>query len=108
MIRDLDIFVLSSLAEGFPFAALEAMAAGKPSVMTRCGGPEEVLTNGETGFLVPVADPQALAGKILELVEAPRTAAAMGKLAREEVERRYSLTGMLANYERLYARLCRR
>jgi glycosyltransferase involved in cell wall biosynthesis len=105
MLADFDVFVLSSLDEGFPFAAIEAMAAGLPSVMTRCGGPEEVADDGVTGYLVPVADARALADGILKLLSSPELAQRMGRAAREKIVHNFSLTGMLAQYERLYERL---
>lgn len=105
LLSDLNVFVLSSLNEGFPFAAIEAMAAGKPSVMTRCGGPEEVVEEGVTGYLVPVADEAALASRVTALLLDPARAEEMGRAARARVEREFSLAGMLRNYESLYARL---
>ncbi len=55
-----DVFVLPSLGETFGVVVCEAMACGKPVIATRCGGPEFVVTP-ETGILVDVADPLALA-----------------------------------------------
>ena len=58
-----DLFVLPSRAETFGVVAVEALASGKPVVVTRCGGPEDFVTD-ETGMLVPVGDDQALADAI--------------------------------------------
>jgi glycosyltransferase involved in cell wall biosynthesis len=52
LLRTLDVFVVPSHQEGLCIAALEAMACGCPVVSTRCGGPEEFVIDGETGFLV--------------------------------------------------------
>lgn len=49
----MDVFVLTSLWEGLPIAVLEAMASQVPVVATHTGGISEVITEGETGFLVP-------------------------------------------------------
>ncbi len=63
------VFVLSSLSEGFPNVLLEAMALGVPPIATRCQtGPEEIIKHGENGLLVPVADENALAEAIRELL----------------------------------------
>jgi L-malate glycosyltransferase len=58
-----DLFVLPSRAETFGVVAAEAMMVGRPVVATRCGGPEDFVTD-ETGVLVPVDDDQALADAI--------------------------------------------
>jgi glycosyltransferase involved in cell wall biosynthesis len=66
------LFVLSSAWEGFGMVLVEAMAAGTPVVSTDCpSGPREILLDGELGPLVPVSDPQTLAGAILETLNAP-------------------------------------
>jgi glycosyltransferase involved in cell wall biosynthesis len=105
ILSDLDLFVLSSLSEGFPLAVLEAMAASKPVVVTRSGGPEELVDDGRTGFLVPPSDPQALAEKICELLSDPGKAAALGRAARAKVESQFPIEKMIENYEQLYDRL---
>jgi glycosyltransferase involved in cell wall biosynthesis len=108
LLRDFDVFVMSSVTEGLPFAAVEAMAAGKPSVMTRCGGPEEILEDGIDGYLVPVGDHTALARRIVELMLAPGRAAAMGEAARAKILRDFTVEKMIGRYEALYARLLAR
>jgi glycosyltransferase involved in cell wall biosynthesis len=107
ILSELDVFVLSSTAEGFPLVTLEAMAAGKPVVVTRCGGPQEVVDDGQTGFLVPNRDSEALAGRISEILAAPHRAAEMGSAARCKVMREFSIAKMIANYEALYRNLLR-
>lgn len=62
-----DVFVLSSLHETFGVVVGEAMACGKPVISTRCGGPEFVV-NDETGLLVDVAKPEALAAAMAEFI----------------------------------------
>ena len=63
------VFVLSSRSEGMPNALIEAMAAGVPSVATRCDmGPDELIRNGENGLLVPVEDADAMSDAILRIL----------------------------------------
>ena len=66
--QNAELFVLSSNQEGLGISVLEAMACGTPVVATRCGGPESVLKEGETGFMVPVNDYDAMSERILKLL----------------------------------------
>jgi glycosyltransferase involved in cell wall biosynthesis len=104
ILQDLDVFVLSSVSEGLPLVMLEAMAAGKPVVVTRCGGPQEVIEDGRTGFLVPPADADALAAKICEVVSDSARAAALGRAAREKANSKFTQKKMVGDYQHLYER----
>ena len=64
VIQESDILLLSSVEEGIANVVLEAMAMGTIVLSTNCGGMDEVITDGENGFLVPVRNPQAIAAKI--------------------------------------------
>jgi glycosyltransferase involved in cell wall biosynthesis len=96
------LFVLSSLSEGVSLTLLEAMASGLPVVATRVGGNPEVVADGQTGRLVPSADPEALAAALLELWRDPDAGRRMGAAGRARVERHFDVTGMVAAYESLY------
>lgn len=89
--RNALFFVLSSDEEGLGIVVLEAMASGLPVVSTRCGGPETSVINGETGFLVPAGDAEALADAIRNLLDDPMLRSRMGEAARYRAEDRYSL-----------------
>jgi glycosyltransferase involved in cell wall biosynthesis len=108
ILRDLDVFVLPSSSEGLPFVALEAMAAGRPSVMTRCGGPEEIVRDGVTGYLVPVGDEVSLADRVCEFLADPALASRFGSAARERIHSHFNVDQMIARYEELYTRLLQR
>ena len=104
-LRGVDLFVLSSRSEGFSIATLEAMATGLPVIATRCGGPEEIVTHGHDGLLVPVADPAALAGAVQSVLSDPGRRASLGAAARETVLRRFSSQRVVGAYATVYAEL---
>lgn len=80
--QDADLFVLPSKQEGLGIVVLEAMAAGLPVVSTRCGGPEMLVRDGETGLLVPTDDAEAMAQAILRLAASRNQRKVMGANAR--------------------------
>jgi glycosyltransferase involved in cell wall biosynthesis len=98
----MDVFVLSSREEGIPNALLEAMAAGRPCVATAVGGTPEVLADGRTGWLVPPADPAALAQALAQALGDRVEAARRGLAAREETTRRRSIGAMVRAFEDFY------
>lgn len=102
LLRGLDVFVLPSLAEGISNTILEAMACGLPVVATRVGGNPELVTEGETGMLVPAADPVALAGALGHYLRDPSLARRHGRAGRERVEREFSLHAMVQRYLAVY------
>ena len=83
------IYAFSSNLEGLPNTLLEAMAMGMPVVSTDCpcGGPRTVIEHGVNGLLVPVNDPDAMAGAILRLIEDTAFAERLGEAARGIRER---------------------
>lgn len=105
LLNELDVFVLASVSEGFPLVALQAMAASRPMVVTRSGGPQEIIDDGQNGFLVPPADADALAQKITELLRNPARAGEFARSARDKVGRTFSIEKMIGEYEALYERL---
>jgi glycosyltransferase involved in cell wall biosynthesis len=105
LLNELDIFVLASVSEGFPLVALQAMAASRPMVVTRSGGPQEIIDDDQNGFLVPPADSDALAQKITELLRNPGRAGQFARAARAKVGNTFSIEKMIAEYEALYDRL---
>lgn len=87
-----DVLAISSYTvECFPFALLEAMAAGRPAVCTAIGGLPEMIVDGVTGRLVPPRDPDALAAALVPLVRDRELARRMGRAARARVEDHFTL-----------------
>ncbi len=79
-----------SESESFSITCLDGSAAGLPVVATKCGGPEEIVEDGKTGFLVPVGDTAAVADRLAWLLDHPDQAAAMGTAGRVLVADRFS------------------
>jgi glycosyltransferase involved in cell wall biosynthesis len=99
-----DIFVLPSLNEGMGRVLVEAMAAGKPVVASRVGGIPDLVRHGETGYLVPPADEEALANGIKKLLNNPEKAKLMGQQGREICDQ-FSVGGMVEKIDNLYKEL---
>ena len=97
-----DLLVVSSREEGFPRVVLEAMSAGKPVVSTRCGGPEDSIVDGETGYLVQPNNPRALADAILKVLKDPEHARQMGLKGQERVRQHFDARHITQQYEALY------
>jgi len=66
--QNCDVFILPSRHEGLPVSVIEAMACGKPVITTRCGGPEELVTD-KTGIVVEQENPEKLASAIERMIE---------------------------------------
>lgn len=101
-----DIFVLpaSLRSEAFGTVLLEAMACGKPVITTELGtGTSWVNRHGETGLVVPPADPDALKEAIRSLLADADARHRMGEAARRRVEESFTLERMAAGVERVYA-----
>ena len=97
------IFCLPSYREGLPKSLLEAAACALPLVTTDTSGCREVVTDGENGLLVPVADAEALAKAIVRLLDDPELAGRLGQCARERVEREFALDQIIDQQIALYA-----
>lgn len=94
-LKALDIFVLPSIKEGFPWVILEAMAARIPIVATKVGAVAEIIENTKEGLLVEAKNSQALAEKIIWLLKRPKQAQQMARQARKKVEKQFTLRKMI-------------
>ena len=102
IMRGLHAFALPSLAEGISNTILEAMASGLPIVATAVGGNAELVQQPETGFIVPAADADAMAQKLVKLANDPESACKMGLAGRRRVLDQFSMRAMVATYQGVY------
>jgi len=91
--------------EGISNAIMEYMALGKPVIATEGGGTNEIILDGETGFLMPPKSPQILANLIIELLGNSDKALQMGMSGRRKVQTEFSLDKMTSVYLKLYNEL---
>lgn len=102
LLAALDVVVLCSLSEGLSLTLLEQSAAGKPMVVTDVGGNQEIIKDGQTGLLVPVNDEEALASAINRLLDDPERAHSIGRAARLQFMREFTLARMVSRYAEVY------
>jgi glycosyltransferase involved in cell wall biosynthesis len=100
----LDLFVSSSLWEGLSTVILESMAAGTPVVATDIPGTREIVRDRQNGWLVPAADPIAMAEAINEALVNKAACETFAGRAKEYVKV-FSIDALVADYERIYASL---
>ena len=103
-----DLFVLASRWEGIPVVVLGAMAAQRPVVATAAGGTTEVVSDEQTGLLVPVGDAPALAGAIVRLAGDESLQTRLVQAAAARVRERYSAEQAVAEFEAIYSGLLER
>ncbi len=100
-----DAFVLPSLWEGLPLSVLEAMAAARPVIATDVGGTREAIVHGETGLLVPPADPIALAHAIRAVLFDSQLADRLAVAGRSRVHAEFAVDTMVRRVTDIYAEL---
>jgi glycosyltransferase involved in cell wall biosynthesis len=96
--RDATCAVVPSDIEPFSMVCIEAAAHGRPVIATRSGGPQDIVADGETGFLIETGDSGALADRMLRMLAEPDTAAQMGAAARRRFERDYAPEAVMPQY----------
>lgn len=104
---DLDVLVMTSDNEGMPTVLIEGMAAGRAVVATDVGGVRSLVTDGETGRLVPPRAPQAVAQACLDVLRHPAQRRTLGSAARRAVYPRYDVATLLDTMSDFYRSLGR-
>lgn len=100
-----DVFVLPTLADPLPLVVQEAMSVATPVIATRSGGCEDMVVDGETGYLVPVSDPEALATAIISVMDNPDHAIRMGQQGRQRLETHFSHQDYVRNMSQLFVQV---
>lgn len=108
VMRGLHVFALPSLAEGISNTILEAMASGLAVVATAVGGNADLVLHEQTGYLVPPANPRAIALHLVALASDPQRARSMGQVGRQRALANFSLEAMVSTYQRVYDQQLRR
>ena len=103
----LNVLVLTSHVEANPVSILEAMACETPVVATRVGSVPETVIDDETGYLAAPGDAQQIADRVVELLNDPEHAAALGRNGREHVLSHWSSRRMVTGYEDLISEIYR-
>jgi len=99
-----DLFLLPSEAESFGMAALEAMASEVPVIGTKTGGMPEVVVDGESGYLLPVGDVEAMADCAIEILSNDALQRKLGKGGRQAAVERFDEKKIVPRYREFYAR----
>jgi N-acetyl-alpha-D-glucosaminyl L-malate synthase BshA len=101
-----DIGLFTSDMESFCLSILEAMCFACPSVAAAVGGIPEVVVSGSSGLLVPRGDADAFTRAVESLIRDPALRAELGRSAKQRARELFSADAIVAQYERLYRRVC--
>ena len=102
-----DLVIQPSEHESFGLVPLEAMVCGVPVIATASGGVCEVVEHGETGYLCPVGDIDAMAACAIDVLTNPTKAEQMGEKGKERAYRLFSRDNIVCQYEELYSEVLR-
>ncbi|MBN1844585.1 MAG: glycosyltransferase family 4 protein [Sedimentisphaerales bacterium] len=97
-----DVVCLCSEKEGIPRAVMEAMALARPVVATDVLGSQELVLDGQTGFLTPLGDPAAMARRVRQLLEDPPLRERLGRAGRRRIAESFDETRIAGALRRFY------
>lgn len=100
-----DVFIIPSIQDNLPNTVLESMACGTPVVGFDTGGIRDMICDGDTGFLVPTGDTDALGSALVKILKDPQARSAMGRRCRERALKEFSHELQARRYSRLYEAL---
>lgn len=101
-LRAMDIFCLPSLQQGLGTIMLEAMACGRPVIASRVGGISNTITNESTGLLIPPSDSDAIAEKLIFLLQNPELARKIGESGKNHVRKNFRIDQAVRHVADLY------
>ena len=99
IMKAVDLLLLPSIVEGFGYVLIEAMAAAKPVVATNVSSIPEIVTDGETGILIDVHQPQEIAHAILSLIMDKTLSQKLGENGRKRVLEKFTMETMIDHFE---------
>lgn len=102
LLNQSDLFFLSSVAEALPVVLMEAQATGLPVVATNVGSIVQIVEDGETGYVVPSRDVDAMADKLMLLIEHPEKWPEMGRRGRKIIEEKFDSSVLNKKLEKIY------
>ena len=105
ILNQIDILVHPAINEPFGRVLIEAMAMEKPIIAYNCGGPPEIIVNGETGFLIEPYNCQQLAEKTMELINSRELRRTMGKAGRKHVIEKFNIKRYTREMEEVFNNL---
>ena len=105
MVRMMDVFALVSFSEGTSMALLEAMAAGVCPIVTNVGGNPEIVTDRESGWVIPSEDLAAFTAALKDAATYTSMREAFGNASQDRFQKRFGFDTMTDAYHRLYSEI---